>query len=134
MAMQPSKSVSSERTRAPLARGCTSWAIDTRSLGRSTTAGKPAAAQQAPRAAEGARAGGAELPPVEAHAPASIGAPLTIISFTTETSTVMPRSLKDPVWELPHCLIQILDAHLLVAALCPQERRDGPSHRDELLG
>ena len=28
------------------------------------------------------------------------------ISFTTDTSTVMPRSLKLPVCELPHCLTQ----------------------------
>ena len=43
--MQPSKSVSSESTSAPLASGCTSWAIETLSLGRSTTDGMPAAAQ-----------------------------------------------------------------------------------------
>ena len=43
--MQPSKSVSSESTSAPLASGCTSWAIETLSFGRSTTEGMPAAAQ-----------------------------------------------------------------------------------------
>ena len=96
-AMQPSKSVSSESTRAPLARGCTSWAIDTLFLGKSTTAGMPAAAQYAPSAAE--------VSPVEAHATASMGTPSAIICLTTETSTVIPRSLNEPVWELPHCLI-----------------------------
>ena len=43
--MQPSKSVSSDSTRAPLAMGCTSCASDTLSLGRNTTEGMPAAAQ-----------------------------------------------------------------------------------------
>src|SRR5258706_14605935 len=28
------------------------------------------------------------------------------MSFTIDTSTVMPRSLNEPVWLLPHCLIQ----------------------------
>jgi hypothetical protein len=44
-AMQPSKSVSSESTRAPFASGCTSWAIETLFFGKSTTEGIPAAAQ-----------------------------------------------------------------------------------------
>ena len=42
---------------------------------------------------------------MEAQATAGIDFPRAISSFTMETSTVMPRSLKDPVWELPHCLI-----------------------------
>src|SRR5918994_2153607 len=96
--MQPSKSVSSDSTSEPLASGCTSWAIETLSFGSSTTDGMPAAAQYAPSAAE--------VSPVEAHATASIGTPVAIISFTSETSTVMPRSLNDPVCELPHCLTQ----------------------------
>jgi len=41
--------------------------------------------------------------PVEAQATAGTRFPRRIISFTTETSTVMPRSLKLPVWVLPHC-------------------------------
>ena len=96
--MHPSKSVSSDSTSAPLASGCTSWAIETLFRGSSTTAGMPAAAQYAPSAAE--------VSPVEAQATASMGTPSAIICLTTETSTVMPRSLNDPVCELPHCLTQ----------------------------
>ena len=44
--------------------------------------------------------------PVDAQAIARIGAPSAIICFTTLTSTVIPRSLKDPVWLLPQSLIQ----------------------------
>jgi len=43
--MQPSKSVSRERTVAPLAMGWTSWATEIRSAGRKTIAGIRAAAQ-----------------------------------------------------------------------------------------
>ena len=45
MAMQPSKSVSSAQTLAPLASGCTSWAVLILPLGSSTTLGMPALAQ-----------------------------------------------------------------------------------------
>ena len=44
------------------------------------------------------------MSPVDAHAMAVIESPSLIICLTTDTSTVIPRSLKDPVWELPHCL------------------------------
>ena len=43
---------------------------------------------------------------MEAQATAGISLPRAIISFTIETRTVIPRSLKEPVWVLPHCLIQ----------------------------
>jgi hypothetical protein len=43
--MQPSKSVSKERTTAPLAKGWRSWATETLWRGSRTKAGKPAAAQ-----------------------------------------------------------------------------------------
>ncbi len=43
--MQPSKSVSSSSTSAPLAMGCTSWAVEIFPRGSSTTLGMPAAAQ-----------------------------------------------------------------------------------------
>src|SRR5689334_10340676 len=95
--MHPSKSVSSDSTSAPLASGCTSCAIETLSFGNSTTAGIPAAAQYAPSAAD--------VSPVDAQATASMGTPPAIICRTTETRTVIPRSLNDPVCELPHCLI-----------------------------
>jgi hypothetical protein len=44
ISMQPSKSVSSSSTIAPLATGWISWATDTLPRGRKTTAGMPAAA------------------------------------------------------------------------------------------
>ena len=44
-------------------------------------------------------------------------APSAIICLTTETSTVMPRSLNDPVCELPHCLTQ--------RSSTPSSRRSG---------
>src|SRR4051812_20063972 len=96
MAMQPSKSVSSASTVAPLAIGCTSCAVVTLPRGNRTIAGSPAAAQYA--------ASDADVSPVDAHATARILRPSEAICFTWLTSTVMPRSLKDPVCELPHCL------------------------------
>src|SRR5579864_2621214 len=97
MFMQPSKSVSSASTREPLANGCTSCAVDTSPRGSSTTDRIPATAQYADSAAD--------VSPVDAHTTAWIGEPLTIICLTTLTSTVMPRSLKLPVWLLPQSLI-----------------------------
>ena len=44
--MQPSKSVSSDSTLAPLASGCRSWATETLPRGRITIAGMPAGAQK----------------------------------------------------------------------------------------
>ncbi len=83
---------------APFATGWISCAIEIFPRGRNTIAGMPAAAAYAESAAE--------VSPVEAHATAGIDFPRAIISFTIDTSTVMPRSLKEPVCELPHCLIQ----------------------------
>ena len=93
--MQPSKSVSSASTRAPFASGWTSCAGVTRPRGRMTTAGMPAAAAYA--------ASEAEVSPVDAHATARTRAPSPIICLTTDTSTVIPRSLNDPVCDSPHC-------------------------------
>jgi len=42
-------------------------------------------------------ASAAEVSPVEAHATALMGAPSEIICFTCETSTVIPRSLNEPL-------------------------------------
>src|ERR1051326_8220979 len=98
MPMQPSKSVSRARTSEPLASGWTSCAVDTSPRGSSTTDRIPATAQYA--------ASEADVSPVEAHTTAWIPAPWAIICLTTLTSTVMPRSLKLPVWLLPHNLIQ----------------------------
>jgi hypothetical protein len=41
--------------------------------------------------------------PVDAQATAWTGLPSAIICLTIETSTVIPRSLNDPVCEFPHC-------------------------------
>src|SRR5919201_3282465 len=97
IAMQPSKSVSSASTSEPFARGCTSCAVETPPRGNSTTERMPATAQYAARLAD--------VSPVDAHATACMGLPCAIICLTTLTSTVMPRSLKLPVWLLPHSLI-----------------------------
>src|SRR5690606_31456558 len=94
--MQPSKSVSSEITTEPLEMGWMSCATLILPPGRNTTEGIPAAAQYAARAAE--------VSPVEAQATARIGTPSLRMRFTCDTSTVMPRSLNEPVWELPHSL------------------------------
>jgi len=97
MCMQPSKSVSSASTRAPLAIGWMSCAVVILPLGRKTSAGMPAVAAYA--------ASAAEVSPVDAHATARTGQPVcAIIWLTALTSTVIPRSLNDPVWLTPHCL------------------------------
>ena len=46
------------------------------------------------------------MSPVEAQATARMGVPRARISCTADTSTVIPRSLKDPVWVTPHSLTQ----------------------------
>ena len=92
--MHPSKSVSNDSTRAPLATGCTSCDRDTLSLGRNTTEGMPAAAQYAESAAD--------VSPVDAHATARMGTPRARMCLTADTSTVMPQSLKLPVGDTPH--------------------------------
>ena len=48
----------------------------------------------------------AEVSPVLAQATARTLRPRRIISRTADTSTVIPRSLKNPVWEFPHCFTQ----------------------------
>jgi hypothetical protein len=83
---------------APFAIGWISCGIETLPLGRNTTAGMSAHAAYA--------ASAAEVSPVEAQATARISLPRAIISLTIETSTVIPRSLNEPVCEFPHCLIQ----------------------------
>src|SRR5918994_5391505 len=47
----------------------------------------------------------ADVSPVDAHATARTDLWSATICRTTETSTVMPRSLKDPVCDWPHILI-----------------------------
>src|SRR4030042_1017486 len=98
MRMQPSKSVSSDQTSAPLANGWMSCATEILPFGNNTTDWIPAAAQYT--------ASAADVSPVDAQATALIGAPSLIICLTCDTSTVMPRSLNEPLWELPQSLIQ----------------------------
>ena len=74
--------------------GCRSCAVDTFPRGSSTIAGMPPAAAYA--------ASDADVSPVEAQATARIVPPSSMICRTTDTRTVMPRSLNDPVCELPH--------------------------------
>src|SRR4029078_5121150 len=47
-------------------------------------------------------ASAAEVSPVDAQTTARICLPVAIICRTIDTSTVIPRSLDDPVGELPH--------------------------------
>ena len=80
------------------------------------TARMPAAAQYA--------ASAAEVSPVDAHAIARIGLPCAIICLTTLTSTVMPRSLNEPVWLLPHSLTHRSSSPSVCAvALGPEQVR-----------
>src|SRR5262245_2819016 len=124
-AMHPSKSVSSDSTSAPLASGCTSCAIETLSFGSSTTAGMPAAAQYEPNAAE--------VSPVEEQAAASIGTQPAIIWLKTDTRTVMPRSLNDPVCELPHCLIHRSSTCSCLPKRSAHRRLELPSYIDTMF-
>ena len=59
--------------------------------------------------------------------------PRRIMSLTTETSTVMPRSLKEPVWLLPHILTQ----RSLMPSIAPkrfaQKRFVFPSNMDTMF-
>src|SRR3954470_14855322 len=123
--MHPSKSVSSARTRAPLASGWTSCAAVTLPRGRITTAGSPAAAAYA--------ASDAEVSPVDAQATARTPEPLAIICLTTDTSTVIPRSLKDPVCELPHCLTHRSSSPSSLPNRSAQNRFVPPSSIDTML-
>ena len=117
--MQPSKSVSSDSVSAPFAMGWINCAVDTRSRGRITMAGMPAAAQYAARAAD--------VSPVEAHATAGMGVPSAIICLTIDTSTVMPRSLNEPVCAVPHCLIHRSSRPISSPSRLAQNRLLSPS-------
>ena len=57
------------------------------------------------------------------------GAPRRSSASPRETSTVMPRSLNDPVWVLPHCLTQRSSRPIsLAVALGPEEVRAALVH------
>src|SRR5712671_5961980 len=123
--MQPSKSVSSASTSEPLANGWTNCAVETWPLGNSTTERMPATAQYAARLAD--------VSPVDAHATAWMGLPCAIICLTTLTSTVMPRSLKLPVWLLPHSLIHRSSMPIDLPYRLAQNRLVPPSSRLTML-
>ena len=78
-------------------------------------------------------ASAADVSPDDAQATASMGAPSAIICFTTDTSTVMPRSLKDPVWELPHCLTQRSSTWSCLPYRSAQKRFELPSYIDTMF-
>ena len=127
IAMQPSKSVSSASTSAPLASGCTSCAVETLPRGRSTTAreaGGRAVGRERRRGVAGRGAGDGARSAARRRSSAC----------TTETSTVMPRSLNEPVCELPHSLThRSSSAELAAEALGPEEVGAALVHRDDVL-
>jgi hypothetical protein len=55
------------------------------------------------------------------------------ISRTAETSTVIPRSLKEPVWLLPHCLIQTSESPSDRPYRSAQSRFEPPSAKLTML-
>ena len=73
------------------------------------------------------------MSPVEAQAMAAIGSPSLIMCLTTETSTVIPRSLNDPVWELPHCLTHRSSTPSILPYRSAQRRFVPPSYVDTMF-
>src|SRR5262245_54709710 len=57
-------------------------------------------------------------------------APSAIICLTTETSTVIPRSLNDAVWELPHILTHRSSSPYSLPSRSAQKRFVPPSSID----
>src|SRR5215470_11548498 len=78
-------------------------------------------------------ASAAEVSPVEAQATALMGAPSEIICFTCDTSTVMPRSLKDPLWVLPQSLTQSSFTPITLPKRSAQKRLVPPSYSETML-
>src|SRR4051812_14015381 len=117
--MQPSKSVSRYSTNEPFDTGWISCASEIFPRGSNTIDGMPAAAQYV--------ASAAEVSPVEAHATALMGAPSEIICFTCDTSTVMPRSLNEPLWVLPQSFTQRLSTPTTLPKRSAQKRLVPPS-------
>jgi hypothetical protein len=108
-----------------LASGCTSCAVEILPRGRITIGRMPAAAAYA--------ASAAEVSPVDAHATAWIGLPSAIICLTVDTSTVIPRSLNDPVCETPHCFTSTARAaDALAVAARPTARFASLHHRHDV--
>src|SRR5215467_12501965 len=102
-----------------------SWASEIFPRGNSTIDGIPAAAQYV--------ASAADVSPVEAHATALIGAPSEIICFTCETSTVMPRSLNEPLCVFPQSLIQSSSTPISLPNRSAQNRFVPPSYSETMF-
>jgi hypothetical protein len=64
---------------------------------------------------------------VEAQATAWMGAPSEIICLTWETSTVMPRSLNEPLWVLPQSFTQRSSTPMILPKRSAQKRLVPPS-------
>src|SRR5436305_14264252 len=85
----------------------------------------PAAAQYVAKAAD--------VSPVEAQATAWIGAPSAIICLTWETSTVMPRSLKEPLCVLPHSFTHNSFTPIIFPKRSAQKRFVPPSYNETMF-
>src|SRR2546427_2830997 len=78
-------------------------------------------------------ASAAEVSPVDAQATAWMGEPSEIICLTCETSTVMPRSLKEPLWVLPQSLSQRSSTPMTLPKRSAQKRLVPPSYSETML-
>ena len=65
--------------------------------------------------------------PSAAQTTAEMGAPSEIICFTCDTSTVIPRSLNEPLWVLPQSLIQSSFTPIIFPKRSAQKRLVPPS-------
>src|ERR1043166_3921763 len=93
--------------------------------GSSTMDGMPAAAQYV--------ASAADVSPVEAHATALIGAPSEIICFTCDTSTVIPRSLNEPLCVLPQSFTHSSFTPIILPKRSAQNKFVPPSYSETMF-
>ena len=70
---------------------------------------------------------------MDAHATALMGAPSEIICFTCDTSTVMPRSLNEPLWVLPHSFTQSSLMPITLLNRSAQKRFVPPSYSETMF-
>src|SRR5690348_15375760 len=78
-------------------------------------------------------ASAADVSPVDAHTTALMGAPSEIICLTWDTSTVMPRSLNEPLCVLPHSLIQRSSTPINFPKRSAQNRLVLPSYSETMF-
>merc|ERR1719217_43141 len=75
----------------------------------------------------------AEVSPVDAQPTPTMGMPRLRMWLTCETSAVMPRSLNEPVCELPHCLTHRSDMpRVSLPKRSAQKRFELPSNIDTM--